>query len=322
MSNDPTRAMDASIIVCSYNRAHSLAQTLDALRALKTAPSRSWEVIVVDNNSSDHTRRVVEKTAEGWRRLRYTFEPKQGLSHARNRGIVAAAGEVLLFTDDDVLPEPDWLERTLEGLKRFQADACGGYIGPIWEVPPPPWLTERFYGFLALRTDRTDSYLMSSRDQTPFGANMAFRRGVFEQVGNFDTERGRKGKILASGEDGEMFARLHEKQLRVAFLGQARVHHKIEAFRCTRRYLRRWRHETSRNLALTLGVPGRRRILNVPLYLIPQTARAAVRAAAANVAGPPDDAVHRQMILSHFVGTIQGLYEARSSSRSGRTVKR
>ena len=154
--------MDASIIVCTYNRAESLKDTLAALAKLDVLPTREWEVVIVDNNSRDHTRQVVEEMQRTWPRLRYVFEPEQGLSHARNRGIAESNGEITLFTDDDVLPEPDWLETTLAGMTEYGADACGGYIAPIWETPPPAWLTERFYGFLAVRTDRTDDYPTAS----------------------------------------------------------------------------------------------------------------------------------------------------------------
>ncbi|MEW5965697.1 MAG: glycosyltransferase [Pseudomonadota bacterium] len=303
--------MDASIVVCTYNRAESLKDTLAALARLEAPPERTWEVVVVDNNSRDHTKQVVEAARQHWPRLRYAFEPAQGLSHARNRGIAEAAGEVILFTDDDVLPEPDWLETTLAGLEKFGADACGGYIAPIWETPPPDWLTERFYGFLAVRTDRTDDYIMTERDQTPFGANIAFRKSLFSKVGPFDTSRGRKGKVLASGEDSEMFERILAAGLKVAFIGRSRVHHKVESFRLTKRYFRRWRMQTSRNLAISRGVHGARRLCNIPLYLFPQFLRALARAFAGKLTQPPDEAFNREMVVCHFLGTFAGLYAIR-----------
>lgn len=303
--------MDASIVVCTYNRGESLKDTLAALARLQTAPARTWEVVVVDNNSRDHTKQVVEAAQQGWPRLRYVFEPVQGLSHARNRGIAEAAGEVILFTDDDVLPEPDWLETTLAGLEKYGADACGGYIAPIWETQPPDWLTERFYGFLALRTDRTDDFILSGADQMPFGANMAFRKKIFERLGLFDVNRGRKADVLASGEDGEMFERILAAGYKAVFLGQSRVHHKVEAFRLTKRYFRRWRMQTSRNLAMSRAIPGNRRLFNIPLYLFPQFFRALVRALAGKITQPPDEAFNREMVVCHFLGTFAGLLETR-----------
>lgn len=309
-------AMDASIIVCTYNRAESLKDTLAALACLESPLTRTWEVVVVDNNSRDHTRQVVETVQQTWPRLRYVFEAAQGLSHARNRGIAEAAGEVILFTDDDVLPESDWLVTTLAGLDKYGADACGGYIAPIWETPPPDWLTERFYGFLAVRTDRTDDYFIIDTGQTPFGANMAFHKKVFEQVGLFDTSRGRKGKVLASGEDGEMFERILAAGLKVAFLGSSRVHHKVESFRLTKRYFRRWRMQTSRNLAISRDVPGARRICNIPLYLFPQFLRALARALVFKITRPPDEAFNREMIVYHFLGTFEGLWQVWRSRKA------
>jgi len=306
--------MDASIIVCTYNRAESLRETLNSLRSLKASPICQWEVIVVDNNSKDRTREVVEETQRDWPLLRYEFEPKQGLSHARNHGIGCARGEVVLFTDDDVLPESDWLETTLAGLEKYQADACGGFIAPIWETPPPAWLTERFYGFLAVRTDRSDDYVITEPSQAPFGANMAFHKSVFDRVGLFDVRRGRQGNVLAGGEDIELFERVLAAGLRAVFLGQSRVHHKVEAYRCTKRYLRRWRYQSSRNLAITKGFVGDRRLFNIPLYLFPKTARAAVRALTGHFTRPPDEAFFREMLLSHVLGTMEGLYSERNKN--------
>lgn len=303
--------MDATVIVCSYNRAESLRDTLAALLAQSTAPARAWEVIVVDNNSPDHTRDVVEQVQRGWPLLRYEFEGAQGLSYARNHGIKCARGEVILFTDDDVLPEPDWLETTLDGMARHSALACGGYIAPIWEAPPPAWLTERFYGFLAVRTGRSDEHLITDASDAPFGANMAFCKKVFDRVGLFDTERGRKGKVLASGEDGEMFERVLAAGMKVVFLGASRVHHKVERFRLTKRYFRRWRFQSSRNIGQSRGLAGERRILNIPLYLFAQTARAVARMLLGHFTLPRDEAFNREIIVCHFFGLMQGLFRAR-----------
>lgn len=302
--------MDASIIVCTYNRAESLRETLAALRALD-APGVQWEVLVVDNNSSDATRAIVHAAQDGWPALRYAFEGKQGLSHARNHGIACALGEVILFTDDDVLPEPDWLQVTLDGLRRHGAYACGGWIGPIWERTPPPWLTERFHGFLAVRTDRSDEREILTGDLYPYGANMAFRRAVFDQVGPFDTRRGRQGTVLAGGEDGEMFERVLAAGLKVVFLGGSRVHHKVEAFRLSKRYFRRWRFQASRNIAQSRGVEGGRRLFNIPLYIFPQLLRAVCRAFWAHLARPRDEAFNREIVVFHFLGLMQGLYRSR-----------
>jgi glucosyl-dolichyl phosphate glucuronosyltransferase len=311
----PAATLDCSVIVCTYNRAASLADTLRALQALEIPAGLRWEVVVVDNNSKDDTRQVVDAFARGFPQLRYVFQPLQGLSRARNLGIEEARGEYLLFTDDDVLPETDWLRATMEGLRGHQADACGGYIAPIFEVPPPHWLTERFYGFLAVRTDRTDDYPITQASQAPFGANMAMHRRVFSTVGLFDTSRGRSGKVLASGEDGELFERILSAGLKAVFLGGARVRHKVEAFRLTKTYLRKWRYQSSRNIAISRGLPGKRRLCGVPLFIFFQTMRAAARAGYSRFASEPDEAFNRELILFHFFGTMAGLFYRNNEGR-------
>ena len=299
--------MKVSIIICTYNRLESLKDTLQAIKKMNCDKVNEWEVVVVDNNSSDGTGEAIRDLAREWPRLKYVFEPKQGLSYARNRGIEEAQGELILFTDDDVLPEPDWMQNVIDGMKRHGAHACGGYVAPIWEVTPPVWLTERFHGFLAIRTDRTDDYQISDPKQAPFGANMAVAKKVFSDVGLFDTRRGRKGKVLASGEDGELFERILAAGYKVWFLGSARVHHKVESFRLTKSYIRRWRYQTSRNLALAKGVDGRRRVLNIPLYLFPQLMRAVWRMFKGYLFEEPDEAFYREVIVIHFLGVMQGL---------------
>jgi glycosyltransferase involved in cell wall biosynthesis len=308
--------MDASIIVCTYNRAESLKDTLKALKALVPPPACSWEVVVVDNNSRDHTRQVVESLQVDWPLLRYEFEGQQGLSHARNRGIQASHGEILLFTDDDVLPEPEWLENTLAGMARYQADACGGFIAPIWETPPPPWLTDRFHGFLAIRMDSQGPYPIETASDSPFGANMAFRRKVLEIAGMFDPNRGRKGAVLASGEDGELFDRILKAGLRVMWLPDARVHHKVEAFRTRKSYFRKWRYQTSRNLVQCNGIPGGKRIYGIPPYFLLQFVRALWRAMTGTLFSPGPEAFNRDMVVWHFLGTMAGLINSRHENSS------
>lgn len=308
--------MDISIVVCTYNRAESLRETLTALRRLSTPSKLKHEIIVVDNNSSDHTRQVVENFMTEAPFFKYEFESQQGLSHARNHGIRSSSGEVIFFTDDDVLPEKNWLIETLHGMEKHHADACGGFIAPIFEKPAPHWLTPRFYGFLAVRNDRSDDYAIENPSQAPFGANMAFKRIVFERVGGFDTGRGRKGSVLASGEDGEMFERILAANLRAVFLGKSRVHHKVEAHRLTKHYFRRWRIQTSRNIAISRGIPGERRVINIPLYLIPQLFRAVLWALIAKFNKPADEAFNREIVVCHFIGTLQGLWQTRKSKIS------
>lgn len=302
--------MHASIVVCTYNRADSLAHTLDCLKKQQLRADIDWEVIVVDNNSKDSTRTTVEAAMSGFPELHYEFEGRQGLSHARNHGIDVASGDIVLFTDDDVCPEPDWVQVILDSMTKHGCDACGGYIAPVWEKQPPVWLTERFYGFLAIKTDTVERQIMSASD-TPFGANMAFRRELFARHGAFDVTRGRMGNVLASGEDGELFERILNGGGKVMYFPRARVHHRVEAFRVEKAYFRRWRFQTSRNIAQNRGLAGERRLFNIPLYVFPQCMRAMARMLWGHLTQPRDEAFNREIVVFHFLGLIQGLYRAR-----------
>ena len=181
--------IDATVVVCTYNRSASLPRTLESLRAAGRRYRHRLGAAGRRQQLEGRYARVVESFCRSFPRARYCFEPRQGLSFARNHGIAQARGRYILFTDDDVAAEPDWVRRIVEGMTSSRCDACGGYIAPVWESPPPAWLTQRFHGFLAIKTERTDTHPISGDLPLPFGANMAFRRDVFMRFGLFDVTR-------------------------------------------------------------------------------------------------------------------------------------
>lgn len=308
MSEVP-KGLDASVVVCTYNRCESLAETLQALGALEVPADWRWELIVVDNNSRDDTRATVERFRASRPDLavRYEFEARQGLSHARNRAIAAARGEWLVFTDDDVLPAPDWLALLVQGMRTHGCSAAGGYIAPLWLATPPRWLTERFYGFLAVKTDTEGPREVRRHDEMPFGASLAFRREVFNDVGAFDPLLGRMGNKLAGGEEIDVLMRIVERGGRVMYFPQARVRHKVEAFRLEKRYFRRWRYQCSHAEAASWPAPSGRHWQGVPLYLFPQLLRAIALTVKMHLTRPADEAFRQEMIVWHFLGLIKGL---------------
>lgn len=123
--------MKATVIVCTYNRCQSLADTLDSLAKSIVPASTDWEVLIVDNNSADRTRQVVEEFTRRFPgRFRYVFEPRQGKSFALNRGIRETQADVLAFTDDDVIAEPAWLWNLTKDLFSGEWQGAGGKILP------------------------------------------------------------------------------------------------------------------------------------------------------------------------------------------------
>jgi len=298
--------INISVIICTYNRANSLADTLLCLTK-QSYETENWELIVVDNNSNDNTKGIISELSKQLPNLTYKFEPQQGLSYARNLGINSAKGEIIVFTDDDVLPEIDWLVQIQNNMEKYNCDACGGFIAPKWEAPPPSWLTEFFYGFLAIKTDTNGPRQLSINDELPFGANMAFRKSMFSRYGLFDTQKGRKGNILAGGEDGDMFQRLIQANCSVYYFPDIKVTHKVEAFRIKKNYFRQWRFQGSKSIAMASTFECSRRIFGIPLYLINQTARAIIKSFFYLITKPQDIAFRQEMIVWHFFGLMSGI---------------
>jgi len=134
--------MEFSIVIPTYNRADELRETIRSIAQLEVAGD--WELLVVDNNSPDHTRQVVEEEATRFpARLHYLFEPEQGRYAAVNTGIRASKGRIIASTDDDARVEPDWLMRAAAGLERLGCDYVGGRVLPIWRGERPTWLPNR-----------------------------------------------------------------------------------------------------------------------------------------------------------------------------------
>jgi len=298
--------MDISLIICTYNRADSLNETLNSL-ANQSYEKKNWELIIVDNNSPDHTKEIVNSFHDKFPNLIYQFEKKQGLSFARNTGINLAHGEIIVFTDDDVLPESSWLEKIKINMEKYHCAACGGYIAPQWESPPPAWLTEIFYGFLAIKTDLNGPRQLTTSDELPFGANMAFRKEIFSTYSLFDTQKGRKGNELSSGEDSDMFQNILDGKETVFYFPDIKVKHKVEAFRTKKKYFRRWRYQSSKNIALTSKFEGAKKICNIPTYIIKQTVQAFFTACKSHFIDPADISFRKEMIVWHFFGIIAGL---------------
>jgi len=231
-----------TIAICTYNRCAALEETLASLLAVRMPDGLPIEILVVDNNSTDGTKDAVERfgvVQPGT--IRYVFEPRQGLSHARNAAIAYARAPVLAYVDDDVLFHPHWL---LALLERFAADpdlmCLGGRVVPVFEGGQPSWLTPYLasaYGELDAGSEpRPLRY-----PEHPYGLNMAFRREVLDALGGFDPRLGRSGARLLSGEETELFARAHRAGLKTGYTPDAVVFHRIPRSRATRSWaLRRY----------------------------------------------------------------------------------
>jgi GT2 family glycosyltransferase len=240
-----------SVVVSTHNRAASLERTLATLVGQSGAPA-NWELIVVDNASRDSTRSVVASYEASIPNLRYVYEGELGLSAARNRGVAEAAGDIIVFTDDDVLAPPDWLAELVGALERCpQAGAAGGRVELLLPGPRPEWLQPDLEGFLAA-ADYGDGVHTLEPPRYPVGANMAVRREWLQKVGAFKTSLGRRGKSVGGSEEQELFLRLFDAGGRVVYAPNAALRHAIEPERLERRWFVRRAYAQGRSSIVLL----------------------------------------------------------------------
>jgi glycosyltransferase involved in cell wall biosynthesis len=250
----PDPAIKVTVAIPTYNRAAFLRQTLAGI-AQQQFPRDHFEVLVIDNNSRDDTRAVVESFAASQPAPRYLLETNQGLDHARNRAIAEARGDIILFGDDDILVQPDWIAQMavpllVDAARRI--GAVGGEVIPVFPDSLPAWVAE-WHSPLAFRPDTGPLPAKHS----PMGANLAFPRWVFERLGPFHTALDRAAGNYFSGGDSEMIRRVRDAGLEVWFSPGAAVKHQMPANRTTFRYAARHAFDSARSRVIDrAGQPG------------------------------------------------------------------
>jgi len=239
MARAPTRGapsnmsseISTSIIVCTRNRAASLRRTLRPLGELSIPAGWQVELLIVDNGSTDDTAAVARDARPGRLAVRYVLEPEPGKSRALNRAIAEARGEYLLFTDDDVAPRTDWVERMVTPMLNGACDAVNGQIILAPDLTRP-WLTEMHMSWLAL------SLGAGSRDwaRELIGANMGFRRAVLQRVPGYDPELGPGSPSGGVCEDTLLGMQLAAAGFRIAYVEDAIVVHHLDPSRLQRQH--------------------------------------------------------------------------------------
>jgi glycosyltransferase involved in cell wall biosynthesis len=250
------RGMNITVIVCTHNRCESLTRTLGSIAAQIVPEAIEWEVLVVDNNSIDQTREVVGEFCRRYPgRFRYLSEPQLGLSYARNSGIRNAQGEILAFTDDDVIAEPDWLWNLTSELQGGEWAAAGGRIIPLFNGPLPRWLSPDNALGLAPFGGFKPAIGAGPLKSPAYGGAMAFRRATFAKYGNFRVDLGHVGTNLRGREDIEFCNRLLAGGDRLRYEPRAVCHHLVEGNRMKKSYLLRWYFSYGRSEIADLGLP-------------------------------------------------------------------
>jgi len=240
-----------TLVVATYNRAAELEACLSNLAQIEPVAECEHEVIVVDNNSGDETRTVVERAAPRFDgRLRYAFVGRQGKGHALNHGIDIARGQVLGFTDDDARVDPKWLCAAAAGLREFpRAAGFGGRVVAKWAVAVPRWIS--LEGPYRLHKCAISGHDLGPRPRIykqgdpymplPVGVNLFVRRETFARHGGFRTD-------LWPGEDTELGLRLWRAGEEIVYLPEAVVVHPVDVARLSKAYFRSWAHDKGRSM--------------------------------------------------------------------------
>jgi glycosyltransferase involved in cell wall biosynthesis len=264
-----------TVILCTYNRCELLEKALESLASSILASSVNWEILVVDNNSADRTRYVVEEFQHRLPgRFRYLFEPKQGKSHALNAGIRGARGGVLAFADDDAVVEPEWLSNLTSELHSGEWAGAGGRIIPVWPGPIPSWLSTSDPHTMGPFVQFDLGPQAGPLTRPPYGANMAFQRDVFKKYGNFRTDLGPCPGSEIRGEDIEFANRLLAAGERLRYEPEALVRHPVPVCRMKEGFVLKWWFWFGVAEIKEAGPPvGNRQICGVPLGMFRKVAR-------------------------------------------------
>jgi glucosyl-dolichyl phosphate glucuronosyltransferase len=293
-----------TVIIATRDRAALLSRTLDALAGQQDADA--FEVLVADNGSTDATRDVVEAAAARLPVL-YVREDRPGKSHALNRALPHARGDLLALTDDDVLPTPGWLAAFRRAFEETGAGFAAGRILPLWEAPPPAWMSPALHGVLAIPDGGTNRLPLGkglNEQIMPIGANMAVRRSIVERIGGWNTSLGKLEGTLRTGEDHEFALRLIAAGVSGVYEPSAVVRHRVPADRLQRSYFQRWFRDNGAVVAaIEKTYPTTDRyVLKVPRYLWRRAVADAAGAAVAVMKRDGKRAAAAEMRLRWFAG--------------------
>ena len=261
--------MKVSVIVCTYNREDYI---LDALMSLKdqSADYSNYEVLLIDNNSNDRTPLICMQFAQQKGSLNYHYykEPKQGLSHARNRGIELATGEIIAFIDDDAVASKHYIQEIIAFFnENEQVGAIGGRIFPKYETQKPVWMPNQLTPLFSI-IDLGEKNIPFKSGKYPVGANMAFRKSVFNTCGNFNIALGRTGKNMLGGEEKDIFYRIISHSILVWYAAKPWVYHLVPQSRTTKIFIKQQAIGVGQSERLRTTTSVKQRLLSITKELL------------------------------------------------------
>lgn len=261
-----------SLIICTCNRPDLLIQALKSLADQKLNGQFNLEILVIDNSSTMAMKKSVEdfsKSYEG--NIQYLWEKQKGKSFALNLGIKSAKGDILVFTDDDVIADEKWLIKLDEKFNQYKCDGIGGRVLPIFPPETPQWVKDnsvQLAGGVVIYDYGESDFIYSSEKYPFIGANFAFKREVFRECGLFRTDLGPGTPVM--GEDTELIERLSAKGKTLYYCGDVVIWHPVDLNRLKLNHLAKWHIALGRYAAkreIETNVPISSYLFGVPRYL-------------------------------------------------------
>lgn len=256
-----------SVVIPTHNRATILKVALDSFKAMNLPKNYPFELVVIANACEDGTCEVVRSTLNDvdfhWKLVE---ELMPGLSVARNKGVQASKGQVIVFLDDDITLEKDWLNGLIESISYNHFDVWGGKINLWWnECREPSWFT--YYEKRLLGFNNHGNSIIEAKPNMIFGGNFAFKRSVYESVGGFDEKFGRVGQKKMSGEESDFVTKAMLNDFKLGYSPLFIINHLVTPDRITEKALRAFaigagrsrsqmkRRTITQNLVFILRIP-------------------------------------------------------------------
>jgi glucosyl-dolichyl phosphate glucuronosyltransferase len=252
-----------SCIICTYNRERFLHSSIESMVG-QTLPKNLFEVIIVNNNSTDNTDTIARSLIEKYNEtvnFKYVIELKQGLSHARNRGIEEANGEYICYIDDDAIASPDFLKNIVDFFESNpNAAGVGGKIIPEYVDGKPAWMNHFMEGLVS-KVDNGEEIFEYNGSKFPIGCNMTYKKSVLLEIGMFDPDLGRKGNSGEASEEKDVFFKIYNIGYKVYYLPNIPVKHIIESSRLEYPYIQKISAGIGRSERLRVAKLGKIKLL-------------------------------------------------------------
>ena len=277
----------------------------------------SWELLIVDNNSTDATKAIVlEWKAKKLLPIKYVFEPRQGKSFALNHGIKESRGEFLVFTDDDIIPDQGWLSSLYEAAQNYPYNIIGGKVLPKMNQTLPDWLTfEKPYsvvlnGPLVCHDKGNEIREYGKGMWVPAGCNVLVRREMFSRHGLYSLDLGYLSpEVIISGEDSEIMFRFKNGGEKLLYYPKALVFHPADASRINKTRFRKWFWGAGRGRVRWNDTPANQvRWANVPKPVIKKTAKGIIKFLMALPSKNKAKKFFHELMLIHYAGLIHEYY--------------